>query len=104
MSFRATNLTVSIILIMCLTAFMAIIRNKKPFENNWLLFYWMFMTIVSFRYPDETFDPRFILIGLAAGLLLRFEFLGRGFGKLVMLVEACVWGYIFYRGFEIILI
>ena len=103
MSFRATDFTVSILLIMCLTVAMAIIRNKKPLENNWPLFYWVFVTMISFRYPDQTFDPRYILIGLAAGLLLRFEFLGGGFGKLVMLVEACVWVYILYRGFDIIL-
>ena len=102
MSFNATNYTVSIVLIMALTLFMAGLRMRKPLENNWVFLYWIFITVISFRYPDDTFDPRIIMIGLAAGLMLRFEFLGRSIMNLVRFIEACVWAYILYMGFVIV--
>ena len=102
MSFNPTNYTVSIVLIMALTLFMAGLRMRKPLENNWLFLYWIFITVISFRYPDDTFDPRIVMIGLAAGLMLRFEFLGRSIMNLVRFIEACVWAYILYMGFVIV--
>jgi hypothetical protein len=102
MSFHATNYTVSIALLMALTVFTAGVRMRKPLENNWPFLYWIFVTVISFRYPDETFDPRIIMIGLAAGLLLRFEFLNPAVGNLLKLVEVCVWAYIMYMGFVIV--
>jgi hypothetical protein len=98
MAFNATNENVVIVLLMALTLFMAGVRMRKPLETNWLLVYWLGMTMISFRYPDETFDPRVIMVGLAAGLLLRFEFLGRSITSALRLVEACVWVYILYMG------
>lgn len=102
MSFNANNYTGSIVLLMALTLFMAGVRMRKPLETNWLLFYWGLITIISFRYPDETFDPRIVMVGLAVGLLLRFEFLGRSMARVLMLLEACVWAFILYTGFVII--
>jgi hypothetical protein len=102
MSFNANNYTVSIVLLMALTLFIAGVRMRKPLENNWVIFYWGLITVISFRYPDDTFDPRVVLIGLAAGLLLRFEFLGRVMARVLMLIEACVWAYILYTGLVIV--
>ena len=74
---------------------------RKPLESNWPLLYWILMTVLIFRYPDNQVDPRVILVGLAAGLLLRFEFMGSLVATLLKVVELCVWGYILYNGFLI---
>jgi hypothetical protein len=42
------------------------------------------------------------MVGLAVGLLLRFEFLGRGMGRVLQFLEACVWAFILYTGLVII--
>jgi hypothetical protein len=102
MSFHATNYTISIALLMALTVFMAGLRMRSALENNWVLLYWILVTVVSFRYPEQTFDPRIIMIGLAAGLLLRYEFLGRYAAGIVRLIEVCIWAYILYMGFVIV--
>ena len=102
MSFNANNYTVSIALLMALTVFMAAVRMRKPLENNWPFLYWILMTVISFRYPDDTWDPRFILVGLAAGLLLRFEFLGRPMTNFIRLIEGCVMAYVLYIGLLIV--
>ena len=102
MSFHATNFTVSILLLMALTLFIAGVRVRKPVENNWVLFYWILVTVVTITNPD-VFDFRIICVGLAAGLLLRFEFMGGAFTKLVLIVEMAVWAYILYSCWLIIL-
>jgi hypothetical protein len=98
MSFHATNYTVSVVLLMALTLFIAGVRMRKPLESNWPLLYWVLMTFLIFRYPDDAVDPRFVLVGLAAGLLLRFEFMGSIVANLLKVVELFVWGYILYKG------
>jgi hypothetical protein len=102
MSFNANNYTVSIALLMALTLFTAVVRMQKPLEHNWPVIYWLLIAIVSFRYPDETFDPRVVLFGIAAGLLLRFEFLGRPAAIIAKVTELAVWAYILYTGFLIV--
>jgi hypothetical protein len=102
MKFHATNFTVSVLLLMAATVFMMIVRLRKPIENNWPFIYWLAVTAATLTYPDLTFDFRIILVGLIAGLMLRFEFLNHAVTKLVMLVEMLVWFYILYASWSII--
>src|SRR3712207_5916991 len=102
MSFHATNFTVSILLLMALTVFMAVVRTKKPLENNWVLFYWMLVTFVAIANPAEIFDFRIILLGLFAGLLLRFEFMNRMVTRLAMTIEMIGFAYVLFCGWMVI--
>jgi hypothetical protein len=102
MSFHATNFTVSVLLLMALTVFMAVVRTRKPLDNNWLLFYWILVTFVAISNPAELFDFRIILIGLIAGLLLRFEFMNRMFTRLAMILEMFVFAYVLVCGWGIV--
>ena len=102
MQFHATNYTVGILLLMALTLATVIVRLRAPIDANWPFLYWIGMTLLSFRYPDKTFDPRIVMIGLAAALLLRFEFLNTVIVNLVRFVEMCVWAYILYMGFIVV--
>jgi hypothetical protein len=102
MSFHATNFTVSILLLMAVTVFMAVVRMKKPLENNWLLFYWILITFVAVAHAAEVFDFRIIVVGLVAGLLLRFEFMNRTFARVVMAVELSVMAYVLFCGWAVI--
>jgi hypothetical protein len=102
MSFHATNFTFSILLLMALTVFMAVVRTRKALDNNWLLFYWILVTFVAVTNPADIFDFRIILVGLIAGLLLRFEFMNRMFTRLAMTVEMFVFGYVLVCGWAVI--
>ncbi len=101
MRFHATNLTVSVALIMA-TVFLAGVRMRKPLENNWLLFYWLALTFGVFASPYDLADRRMILVGLAAGLLLRFEFMNSLFTAFVRTVELFVMAYILYCGWIVV--
>jgi len=101
MQFHATNYTVGILLL-ALTVVTIVVRMRGPIDANWPFLYWIGMTVLSFRYPAETFNPRIVLVGLAAGLLLRFEFINPIIMNLVRFGELCVWAYILYVGFIIV--
>jgi hypothetical protein len=102
MSFHATNFTVSILLLMVLTAFMAVVRIRTPLENNWLLFYWILMAFVTMVNAAEVIDVRILVVGVVAGLLLRFEFMNRTFAGFVIAVELSVMAYLLFCGWAAI--
>jgi len=102
MGFRATNFTVAVLLLMALTIFMAWLRNRKPLDNSWPLIYWILVFLFTLVREEETYNLNIILVGLAAGMLLRFEFMNPFFIRLVKTVEVGVWCYVLYRGFQII--
>ena len=102
MSFRASNFSVTVLLLMLLTVFMVGVRNKKPLDNSWPLIYWITVFLFTLVREEETFDLNVILVGLGAGMLLRFEFMNTFFINLVKAVELIVWGYILYRSFIVI--
>ena len=102
MRFHATNYTVSILLLMCLTFFMAHLRWRKPLENNWPMMYWVFLTLLSLKYPEDTYDPQIILIGLALGALLRFEFIGGWVTSVLKVLELFMFAYVAYTSLVII--
>jgi hypothetical protein len=102
MNFRATNFTVAVLLLMALTIFMAGLRNRKPLDNSWPLIYWFLVFLFTLMREEDTYNLSIILVGLVAGLLLRFEFMNPFMTRLVKTVELVVWGYVLYRGFQII--
>jgi hypothetical protein len=103
MNFRATNFSVAVLLLIAATVFMIGVRNRKPLDNNWPLMYWIAAFFFTLVREEDTFNINIILAGLAAGMLLRFEFMNPFLVRLVKLVELAVWGYVIYRGFQIIL-
>jgi hypothetical protein len=102
MRFHATNFTVSILLLMALTVFMAVVRTKKPPDNNWLLFYWILMAFVAATSAAEVFDFRIIVVGLVAGLLLRFEFMNQMLMRFAMVIEMFIFAYVLFCGWAVI--
>lgn len=102
MRFHASNYTVSILLLMCVTFFMAGLRQRRSVENNWPMFYWVFLTLLSLKYPEDTYDPQIIIMGLAVGALLRFEFIGGWVTTFLKFVEMLFFGYVIYMSLVII--
>jgi hypothetical protein len=102
MGFRATNFTVAVLLLMALTIFMAWLRNKKPLDNSWPLIYWFMVFLFTLVREEDTYNLNIILVGLVAGLMLRFEFMNAFFIRLMKTIELLVWGYVLYRGYQII--
>lgn len=102
MDFRATNFTVTVLLLMAFTVFMIVVRHKKPLESNWPMIYWVVIVFFTLFRTEETFDLNIILAGLVSGLLLRFEFMSSVLVGVARFVELLIWGYVLYRGSAIV--
>ena len=102
MGFHATNFTVSVLLTMAVTVFMIFLRMRKPVENSWVMIYWIGVTMATLARPEDLYDYRIIFIGLAAGLMLRFEFMNRVFTRMTMIVEMAIFAYVIYASWIII--
>jgi hypothetical protein len=104
MGFAATNYTVSMLLLMAFTVGMMIVRGKKPLDNNWPLFYWILVLLVSIRWPSDFWEFHVVLAGAVAGAMLRYEFMNRHFVWLFRFIELAVQIYMLYFGlFRVVL-
>src|SRR3954469_4520674 len=101
MNFHATNFTVTMLLIVAFTIFIAGVRNRKSIDSNWPIIYWAAVITFTLARPEETFDFRFVLIGIGAALLLRFEFMNDFFVKLFRTVETIAFVYVILRGIQV---
>ena len=98
MYFRATNFTVTMLVLVAFTVFIAGVRFRRPLDSNWPLLYWVLMIVVVIVREEQTFYMPPVLAGAAAGLLLRFEFMASPVSNVLRLIELGAWGYIIYRG------
>src|SRR5689334_9002140 len=101
MGFHATNFTVTTMLLVAFTVFMAGVRNKKSLDSNWPLLYWVLVLVFTLVRPEETFHYQLVLLGLASALLLRFEFMNDFFVKMFRAIETVVFVYVVIRGIQV---
>jgi hypothetical protein len=86
------------LLLLAFTIGMMIVRIRKPLDNNWPAIYWALIVVVTVRWPEVDWNPRIVMTGAAAGLLLRFEFLHDILERLLTVVEFTIWIYILQSG------
>jgi hypothetical protein len=89
-------------LLIAFTIFIAVVRSKRPLENNWPLLYWILVVFFVLVRAEDSFNPTYLLIGLASGLLLRFEFMNSMFIRIIRTVELAAMLYVVCRGIQII--
>lgn len=83
------------------TLMMIGVRQRRPLEDNWPLLYWLVILMFAFAQPD-IFNLEAMYIGLAAGLMLRFEFMNASFARVFKGVELGVWVYVLVRGVDLV--
>jgi hypothetical protein len=76
----ATNLTALLVVALAVLT-IAFLMRKKYDSNLPLLFYFVAITFTSA--VDRPVNPYVMYTGLVLALLLRFEFMGRGFTKFI---------------------
>lgn len=95
MDLSYSPLNISTAVLVGLTVWMLTARYRGVIESNWPLFYYFGVVAYSLMY-SAFLDPAWVYAGVVCGLLLRFEFMGGFFLKLVRLVEFVVLVYILY--------
>jgi hypothetical protein len=91
MEFNATSLNVTELLVIALAVVAAIMVMRKRYDSNIpLLFY--FILVMFNNMSDRGTSPYLLYAGLILALLLRFEFMGGGFAKLVAFLTTATLG------------
>jgi hypothetical protein len=95
MEFNATSHNVTELLVIALAVTAAILVLRKRYDSNVpLLFY--FVLVVFNNMSDSGTNPYLLYVGLILALLLRFEFMGGGFAKLVAFLTTASLGIIIW--------
>ena len=93
MYFDATPLNMSTLLVVSLAIAAVIFLLRGRYDSNLpLLFYGVALGLISVT--DRSVDPYLLCAGIALALLLRFEFMGKGFTKFVGILNTLAIGLI----------
>jgi hypothetical protein len=95
MEFNPTSLNVTEVLVISLAVAAAIFMMRKRYDSNLpLLFY--FVLVLFDNMSDRGTNPYLLYIGLILALLLRFEFMGGAFAKVVAFLATASLGVIIW--------
>jgi hypothetical protein len=96
MDFNATSTNITELLVVVLVVVSAILLMRKRYESNSPLL--SYVAVIGFTNAVEgrTLDPFLLYGGLALALLIRFEFMGTGFAKVIGYMAAGSLGAIIF--------
>jgi hypothetical protein len=95
MEFNPTSLNVTEVLVISLAVAAALVLMRKRYDSNLpLLFY--FVLVMFNNMSDRGVNPYLLYTGLILALLLRFEFMGGSFAKLVAFLTTASLGCIIW--------
>lgn len=93
MYFDATPLNMSTLLVVALAVVTLVFLIKGRYDSNLpLLFYGVTVGLISVT--DRSLDPYLLCTGIAFALVLRFEFMGKGFTKFIGVLNTFTIGLI----------
>ena len=95
MEFNATSLNVTELLVIALAVVAAIMVLRKRYDSNIPLLFF-FILVLFDNMSDRGTNPYLLYAGLILALLLRFEFMGGGFAKLVAFLTTASLGIIIW--------
>ncbi len=95
MEFNPTSLNVSEVLVIGLAAASAILLMRKRYDSNLPLLFYLVLVLFN-NMSDRGVNPYLLYTGLILALLLRFEFMGGGFAKLVAFLTTASLGVIIW--------
>lgn len=82
MYFNATPVNMTALLICCIAVVSIVMLIRQKYNTNLPLMFYFFALVFANSF-DRPVDPFMMYGGLAFVLLLRFEFMGPGFTKLI---------------------
>ncbi len=82
-------------IVAALTVWMLVARYRGMIESNWPLLYYFGVVTYSWNYPG-VLDSAWVYGGVVCALLLRFEFMGGVFLKIIRFIDFLVLLYVLY--------
>jgi hypothetical protein len=95
MDFQGTPLNMTTLIVVAIALIGIFMMLRKRYDSNLpLMFY--FIAVVFTNATDRTVNPILLYTGLGLALLLRFEFMNRGFSKVVAFLATSSMGLIVF--------
>ena len=94
--FGAFNITTGVLA--AVTVWVLSARLRGVVESNWPIFYYIGVIFYGMVFPD-ILDPAWVYAGVVSSLLLRFEFMGGVFLKIIRIIDIIVLTYLAYIAF-----
>ena len=91
--FGAADLTAALML--AVTIWVLVTRYRGVVESNWPVLYYGIVILYSLYYPG-VLDPAWVFAGVVSALLLRFEFMGGIFLKIMRVLDVIILLYLAY--------
>ena len=77
-----TPLDLTTLLVVALAVVAVVFLMRKRYDSNLPLLFYL-VAVVFLNTTDREMNPYLLYAGLVSALLLRFEFMGRGFSKFI---------------------
>lgn len=94
--FQPSAFNITTFLLLALTVWTIYSRYRTRLENNWPLFYYLALVAYTRKF-EQVMDFNYVLVAIVCAALLRFEFLGGWFVKVLQFVETAALGYVIIR-------
>lgn len=91
MYFDATPMNMTILLVVCLAVIAIVLLSRGRYDSNLPLLYYTAALTLSVL-TDRGLSPMLLYSGIAFALILRFEFMGKGFTKFIGVVNSLAIG------------
>jgi hypothetical protein len=91
MYFDATPTNMTILLVVALAIVAIVLVSRGRYNSNFPLLYYSAALTVS-TLTDRGLPPILMYSGIAFALILRFEFMGKGFTKFIGFATSCAMG------------
>jgi hypothetical protein len=95
MEFNPTSVNVTEVLVICLAVVAAMLVMRKRYDSNLPLLFYLVLVLFN-NMSERGINPYLLYTGLILALLLRFEFMGGPFAKLVAFLTAASLGVIIW--------
>ena len=91
MYFDATPMNMTILLVVALAIIAIVLLSRGRYDSNLPLLYYSAALAVN-GFGDGGLPPIVIYLGIAFALILRFEFMGKGFTKFIGVMTSLAMG------------
>ena len=90
------------LILMALTIWLGVSRFTAGLDSNWAMVYYVLL-VAHLKAFDGGLNPYWVYVGVVAGLLLRFEFMGGAVLKVVWGMELAAMTYYVWRFVSLIM-
>ena len=96
MSLRFTDIELLALVVCGITCWLLVQRGRMPVESNWPLLFYLGMVFYQ-KTAGRFLEADFVYAGVVCAMMIRFEFMSKGFVKVFRFIEGVCIVYVIWR-------